>query len=389
MIITQIKQVILFFSLLFCTTVLAQYDWDDVPVPANAGDGMVWELQENVSDDFNYIFEESEGLTNFDDDKWYNFYHNNWDGPGRTYWKHNHASVNGSELVIRTSDSQDTRKGYNCANAACVTSNNRVKYPVFVEGRLSVANIAIASDIWLLSPDDTQEIDIIECYGGAGWFQKYIHLSHHSFIRNPFHDYQPKDVNTWWSNDELTDGSWGEYCWNGGDRRYIRVGVNWVSPQHFEYYVNGDLVRVLYENATATQMNGTWEYTYYNDQQPAGTTDEYGTNISGMPTTTGGYTDVTQHTTTTEFDIATLKSASDASNKIKVVDPGAYQGEDVGFTKELDIIINVEIQSWHLGDSWVISDEDIAHPISDMHVDWMRVYKPVAGTANATAVNIL
>ena len=27
-------------------------DWSGIPVPADAGEGMEWELQENVSDDF-------------------------------------------------------------------------------------------------------------------------------------------------------------------------------------------------------------------------------------------------------------------------------------------------------------------------------------------------
>lgn len=48
----------------------------------------------------------------------------------------------------------------------------------------------MASDVWMLSPDDTQEIDIIEAYGGdrdgGGYGADRLHLSHHIFIRQPF-----------------------------------------------------------------------------------------------------------------------------------------------------------------------------------------------------------
>lgn len=382
--------ILVLLTVLMSNSLLAQFDWDEVEVPADAGVGKVWELQEDISDDFNYIFQEVDTKTNFGDNKWYNFYHNSWDGPGRTYWKYNHTSVNGSELVLRTSNSQETSKGQNTRNAACITSNGRVKYPVFVEGQLSVANIAIASDIWLLSPDDKQEIDIIECYGGAPWFEQFIHLSHHSFIRNPFHDYQPKDMNSWWSDNDLTGGSWGKYCYNeGNERQFIRVGINWIAPSHIQYFVDGEMVRVLYEDAVATKINGTWQYTYYDAIHPANTKNEWGTNIGGMPTSTNGYSDVTLYETSASYSFDTHQAASTASNGINVVDPGNYQGNEDSFTKELEIIINVEVQDWHLGDTWVIDDEDLTDPdLSDMLVDWIRVYKPIDAASHVTSVSI-
>ena len=145
-------------------------------------------------------------------------------------------------------------------NTGCVTSNNKVVYPVFVEASVSVANIALASDVWMLSPDDTQEIDIIECYGGAPGFSNSIHLSHHSFVRSPFKDYQPGDTGSWWKRSGVD--SWGQYCWNNGERQYVRVAVNWIGPKHFEYYIDGELVRVLYDKAVANKLNGIWYYYY-------------------------------------------------------------------------------------------------------------------------------
>lgn len=352
---------------IFCLGLFAQ-DWVDIPVPAEPGSGMMWEIQD-ISDDFNYTFDETSERSNFGDDKWYNFYHNNWDGPGTTYWQHDHISVDGSDLLIRSSRNPKTDKmGVPGVNAGCITSNNKVQYPVFVEASVSVANITLASDVWLLSPDDTQEIDIIECYGGADngneWFAKFIHLSHHSFVRNPFTDYQPRDINSWWERNDVT--SWGEYCWNNGTRKYVRVGVHWVSPFHFEYYIDGDLVRVLYDKAFATKKGNKW---YYN----------YPTMTDGELDMQNGYQKTIPYGTSTTYSFETLKEASNTSTT-SVIDPYEYQGGN-GFTKEMDIIINVESQNWHVEAGRTPTDEDLSDPNKNtFKVDWLRVYKPVEST---------
>ncbi len=343
-------------------------DWKDFPVPAEAGDGYKWEIQEDPSDDFNYSFEATNALTTFGD-KWTNFYHNGWDGPGTTYWQYNHVAVDGNDLVINASRNPSISKmGVPGVNAGCITSTNRVLYPVFVEASISVADIVLASDVWLLSPDDTQEIDIIECYGGAdhgnAYFAEFIHLSHHSFIRNPFTDYQPRDKNSWWKRSGVN--SWGEYCWNDGDRKYVRVGVNWISPFHFEYFVDGELQRVLYDKAFATKVGDTWYYTY-----PSMT--------DGQLDFEGGYQKANQHSTSSTYSFESLKAASNVS-QVSVIDPYNYQGGN-GFTKEQDIIINVESQDWHVEAGRTPSDADLLNDAKNkMKVDWIRVYKPVVDT---------
>ncbi|PWJ37957.1 T9SS type A sorting domain-containing protein [Sediminitomix flava] len=392
----------LFLSVLLglsATFAIAQ-DWKDIPVAANAGTGKVWELQTNVSDDFNYTFDASNDKTNFGpNDMWYNFYHNHWDGPGTTYWKYNHVSVEGGDLILKSSrfdknnqpnpqypyanglPAYKMNKTEGGVNAGCITSNQKVVYPVYVETSLSVANIALASCFWLLSPDDTQEIDIIENYGDVDYFKQFTHISHHSFIRNPFHDYQPRDRNSWWPDSRVnTNYGWGDWCWNDGDRRYFRLAVNWISPNHFEYYIDGKLVRVLYENAIATDIHGTWEYTYYNDIHPEGAKDEFGSNIGGMPTSTNGYSDITIHARESSYSFETLKATSEASNGINVIDPGNYQN-GTGFTKELDIIVNIESQSWLVSSGQTPSDDDLSDPNKqELRVNWIRAYKPVAAT---------
>lgn len=365
---------------LLAPEILAQ-DWSGISVPANAGSGKTWELQAAPSDDFNYTFNATNQKTNFGNNKWYNFYHNSWNGPGSTYWQYNHTSVDGDDLVIRASRNPSTVKmGVPGINSGCITSNNKVLYPVFIESSVSVANISLASDVWLLSPDDTQEIDMIECYGGAdngnAFFAKDIHLSHHSFVRNPFQDYQPRGHNSWWTRSDITT-SWGDYCWNNGNRKYVRIGVNWIGPKHFEYYIDGELVRVLYEKACATKNGNTWYYTY-----PSMTN-------GNLVFDADGYQRENAFTTGANYSFATLQQASNASS-VSVIDPYNFQGGN-GFTKELDIIINVESQDWHVAAGRTPTDALLNDATKNqMKVDWIRVYKPVAGssTVAVTGVNL-
>ncbi|CDF79860.1 beta-agarase D (GH16) [Formosa agariphila KMM 3901] len=365
-------------SILSFVSIHAQ-DWKDIPIPADPGIDKIWELQENVSDDFNYNFDASSEKSNFGDNKWYNFYHNSWDGPGTTYWKYNHVWVDGSDVNIRASRWNKTNeaapvspwpnkmnKPNDGINAACITSNNTVVFPVFVEASVSVANISLATDIWLLSPDDTQEIDIMECYGGAdsnnAFFAKDIHLSHHSFIRQPLQDYQPRGKNTWYTRSDITT-SWGDYCWNDGERKYVQIGVNWIGPKHFEYYVDGDLVRVLYDKASATKKGSTWYYTY-----PSMTNGKLDFDANGYQTEN-------EYATETSYNFKTLEAASNTSI-VSIIDPYNYQNGN-GFTKPLDIIINVESQNWHVDAGRTPNDDLLNDPSKNtMKVDWLRVYKP-------------
>ena len=349
-----------------------------LPLPDNLQDGTEWEFQSDLSDDFNYKFSPKNKKTNFGNGKWYNFYQSKWDGPGTTYWKYNHVSVDGNDLLITSSrwdgDNEDAPVAFKSnkmnkpnegVSAGCITSNKQVLYPIFIESKASVADIVLASDVWLLSPDATQEIDIMECYGGKepgnSYFAKSIHISHHSFIRKPFTDYQPRDKGAWFQKDGIT--GWGEYCWNNGDRKYVRTGVYWKSPVHFEYYIDGELVRVLYDKALVTRTkNGKWEY--------------------GFPTMTDGKLDVewgkqkiTTFSTLDKYSFEELKKASDASS-VSIIDPYEYQGGK-GFTKPLNIIINLESQDWHVKAGRTPTDADLKNKNKNtMKVDWFRVFKP-------------
>lgn len=221
------------FGILCSITFAFGHDWEGIAIPANPGTGKVWELQPG-SDDFNYHAPADNKGTEFNS-RWQDSFHNQWSGPGGTVWDRRHSRVANGCLQITAS-----RTGANCVATGCVTSKRRVKYPVFVEARVKISNSTLASNVWMLSPDDTQEIDIVEAYGAsysAGarkdltWFAHRLHLSHHMFVRNPFQDYQPTDEGSWYHDGTL---------WRNA---FHRIGVYWRDPFHLEYYVDGRLVR--------------------------------------------------------------------------------------------------------------------------------------------------
>lgn len=234
--------IILITSLILSNTLFAQ-DWDGIPVPANPGDGKTWELQEDVSDDFNYNFEPTSAVATIGG-KWTNFYHNGWTGPKPTVWQRNHVFVEDGKFKVKASRGPDVTFNHNgksytlpASHLGCATSTKRVQYPVYVETYVKIMKSVLASDVWMLSPDDTQEIDICEAYGGDRWTNEWfsnkrVHISHHVFIRSPFQDWQPNDEGSFYTD--------GQTVWSDG---YHRIGVYWKDPWNLEYYVDGKLVR--------------------------------------------------------------------------------------------------------------------------------------------------
>lgn len=292
--------------------------WKDLPVPADAGANMVWQFQD-ISDNFEYKAE-AENKGDLFLSKWDDFYHNNWAGPGLTEWKREHSLVADGHLQIWAARKPGSKK----INMGCITSKTRVLYPVYIEARAKIMNSTLASDVWLLSPDDTQEIDIVEAYGADysesaqkdhSYFSKKIHISHHVFIRDPFQDYQPRDAGSWYSNGTV---------WNQDFHTY---GVYWKNPWHLEYYIDGKLVR------TVTGKDIIDPLFYTNETNPGD---------SSVDTRTG-------------------------------------------LSKEMDIIINTEDQTWRSSpasglqsDTYTPTDNELQNV--DNHtfkVDWIRIYKPV------------
>lgn len=319
------------------TTAAGAQDWKRYRVPADPGEGREWRLNEVVSDDFNYTHKPTTEKATLRD-KWTNRYFNGgWDGPGTTLWRHENVAVAKGKLWIRaTRELGETKKFFQGADEngkpkqhvlpatrlGCITSIETVRYPVYVEAKTKAANAVLASDVWLLSEDSTQEIDIQECYGGRGdddradWFARRLHMSHHVFIRRPFQDYQPKDDSTWIYSDRKARR--GRSYWT---EKFHRVGVYWKSPTELEYYLDGELVK------TTTGLD---------DKDGKGGIDPK------------GYT-------------------KDAS------------GKRTGLVKPMKIIINMEAQDWNAVAGRHPTDDELKR--TDDHtflVDWIRVYEPVA-----------
>ncbi|MEM1012613.1 MAG: FG-GAP-like repeat-containing protein [Planctomycetota bacterium] len=212
-------------------------DWDGIDVPADAGDGMKWVLQPETSDSFNYDAPANDKGTEFFS-RWTDWYHNHWSGPGLTQWQRDHVKVEDGMLQFHAERAADGKR----VELGCVSSKYRVRYPVYIEVEAKVPNSVLACAAWLLSPDDTQEIDFLEAYGSPtseakgdqSWFAERIHVSHHVFIREPFQDYQPKDEGSWYYD--------GGKLWHENFHRY---GVFWRDPWNLEYYIDGKLVRTV------------------------------------------------------------------------------------------------------------------------------------------------
>lgn len=367
-----------------CVQINAQNDWDAISVPPDAGLGNEWILNDDASDSFNYTFDATATRTTFgppgEPAKWINFFHNNFQGPGATNWEEENVSVSGGFLRLLNDrdfnpDGSAVMKSYQFGGetisrpetqSGCITgvSTNRVIYPVFVETMVRVMNSSLASDVWLLSADDKEEIDIIEAYGGAqsdgrnAFFAERIHLSHHVFIRPPnFRDYQPSDWNSWFTRT-------GVSSWGGID---VRIGVYWKSPTIIEYYIDGELVRILDNDAIASKIpNGTWEYSY-----PAGVTS---TGQSGQLERI----DSGQMKGFQDMDFASSLEEAKQLSEISVIDPFNYLENGRRFSRPLDIIINTEDQSWQAAANRSPNNTEILNATDNtMLVDWIRVYKPV------------
>ena len=218
-------------------------DWDDIEVPANPGPDKAWKLLD-VSDDFNYTAKPTDKPKEFTD-RWTDWFINPWTGPGLSEWNRGHSYVTNGHLGIESNRKPNTKKVF----VGCISSKETFKYPLFIEAKIKMSNLPHASNVWMLSPDSTQEIDVHEAYGsdreGQDWFAKRIHLSHHVFIRKPFQDYQPKDEGTWYH-----DGT----TWRND---FHRVGVYWKDPWNLEYYVDGKLVRTASGKSVIDPKNYT------------------------------------------------------------------------------------------------------------------------------------
>ncbi len=218
-------------------------DWDNLAVPANPPAGTKWELQP-VSDDFNYDAKPIKKPKQFTS-RWRDAFINPWTGPGLTEFNSGHSYATNGHLGIHASRKPKSKQVY----AGVISSKDSFTYPLFVEARVRISGLVLASNVWLLSADSTEEIDVLEAYGsnrrGEEWTAQRLHLSHHVFVRNPFQDYQPTDSGSWYFNGV----TWRE--------DFHRIGVLWRDPWHLEYFVDGERVRTVSGRSSIDPKNFT------------------------------------------------------------------------------------------------------------------------------------
>jgi len=207
------------------------FDWDTIAIPAQPPAGKIWKLHP-LSDDFRSDAGPTEKPASFTD-RWHDSFINSWTGPGLTEFNSGHSYITNGHLGIHASRKPGTKQVY----TGVISSKETLTYPLYVEASVKISGLVLASNVWLLSKDSTQEIDIVEAYGSTRadqtWTAQRVHLSHHVFIRNPLQDYQPTDDGSW-----FFDGT----TWRND---FHRFGVFWRDPWHLEYYVDGKLVRTV------------------------------------------------------------------------------------------------------------------------------------------------
>ncbi|WP_075341422.1 Ig-like domain-containing protein [Tenacibaculum agarivorans] len=319
-----------FFWLLVSLNLIAQ-DWSGINIPANPPSGMVWELNP-VSDSFNYESTNANQHPEFTK-RWNNLYINSFSGPSNTAFNRDHSWVTNGNLNIHAALDQQ----FSIIYTGCISSKAQMTYPMYMEARVKQANCMLANNIWMISEDETEELDMLESYPnsqtGREWFDQRIHLSHHTFIRNPFTDYQPRD-------EEEVFGTWyyenDRESWRG---EYFTIGVYWVNPHHAEYYINGVKVRTIKKN----------EHSFID---PDGNLSEH----------------------TTDFD---------------ALDKYGYTG-GTGLSKPQHIIINMEQQSWLSDLNIYPTDEELddANGKNLFQVDWIRVYDAVPTGGNIPVTDV-
>ena len=299
--------------------VLAE-DWDGIPIPTNPPAGTQWQLQP-ISDSFNYQSTFGNRPSEFTD-RWTDWFINAWSGPSLTQWERGHVWTNGSELGIQAHHDPNSSSIF----MGCMSSLETYQYPLFMEARVRLSDCTLANNIWMLSSDSEEEIDMMETYPSSrpnnNWFDQRMHLSHHVFIREPFQDYQPRDeegvFGTWYLENDRSD--WRD--------EWVRMGVYWKDPWHLEYFINGEWVRTIQ----------SFEHSFLN---PSGQLASF----------------------TTDFN---------------AIDKYNYTG-GTGLSKPMHIIVNMEQQSWvtNLGITPSEQELDDANGQNIFFVDWLRVYRGV------------
>ncbi|MFA0839088.1 family 16 glycosylhydrolase [Streptomyces rochei] len=218
----------------------AGLEWEQYPVPAAPGGNRSWQLLPSHSDEFNYT-----GKPQSFTDRWLDQHKDGWSGPANSLYSARHSWVADGNLIIEGRRAPDGRVycGY-------VTSRTPVKYPLYTEVLMQVSGLKLSSNFWLLSRDDVNEIDVIECYGNEPLHGKHMNTAYHIFQRNPFTELARSQKGYFADGSYGYNGETGQVFGDGTGQPLLRngfhrYGMHWISATEFDFYFNGRLVRRL------------------------------------------------------------------------------------------------------------------------------------------------
>lgn len=296
----------------------SEKDWDSFSINALLSDGMVWELQDQFSDDFNYGTKEHQQFTS----RWTDAYKSAWDGPGLTQWQKQNSKVKDGKLEISANRSTLTmpysvngeKAIYPKVDCGIITSKETIKFPAYFEIRMKVMNQTLSSNFWFLSENSRQELDVIECYGS----ERDDHQIRATQMGTNWHIFERSAERGIYGNHH-----WGRPASLPSDQAlredFHTYGAHWIDAWHIDWYLDGVLVRQTSPNS----------------------------DVTGDPR---GKTPVDD-----------------------IEDPA----DNNGMFEPMFMIIDVEDHDWRSNRGIISTDEELADQNKNkMFVDWVRVYKP-------------
>jgi agarase len=218
-------------------------DWGQLEVPAPLSDGQAWVLDETLSDRFN-----DESTAKAFAEKWRLGKPDGWLGPGATHFSDDHVALDGGNLHVFASRVPEVKQGrprqvkadFTTARTVYtgyVTSHHTLRPPAYTEARLKASATPLSSNFWLLSDDNTNEIDVVEVYGDTDWFRTHPSNNIHIFLRDDHGDIKQDLAKQ--GHHPLPEGV-------GADEDFHRYGVHWISDTQVDFYLDGEKVRTLH-----------------------------------------------------------------------------------------------------------------------------------------------
>ncbi|WP_010522724.1 family 16 glycosylhydrolase [Aquimarina agarivorans] len=266
----RIFQLALFTSFTaFTVNAQRTYEFENIAIPVAPDDGFEWELQDDFSDDFNYpdgMGKQSPLFTS----KWDDSYNPDpaFKGPGATFWTTANSAINNitNRLEIRaTPHTLDGDGNVNSVFCGVVSSKTKVRYPIYMEASIKVANVENSSNFWMLDSGGFNEIDVLEVYGGSPdpFFSQQMSTNFHIFDRqgpngaiNVDNTYQTffqtnRDIPNYQTDNT---GFWRD--------DFHQFGVYWKSPNEVTFYIDGQPTQNgnhFVEGRNASLLDGTYE----------------------------------------------------------------------------------------------------------------------------------